>query len=163
MRSYEVQVRRSGQWKTDSTYDDRELAEVRARQMDVSDKADPVRVVEEIYNDRTKKYQLRTIYRGKGLKSAPQAQAEESLLTRASTTAKDRPAESKDSASAKQPDTKKEPARAQAPAGSSAPRRGTPPPKSGAFGAWALLGVLALLVGLGIGAIVALEYFLKQA
>jgi len=34
MKSFEVQVRRSKRWETDSTYDDRDLAELRARQVD---------------------------------------------------------------------------------------------------------------------------------
>jgi len=163
LRSFEVQTRRSGHWKTDSTYDNRELAELRARQIDANDRADPVRVVEEVYQERTKKYQLRTIYRGKGLRTAPSAQTEESLLTRSDTAVIDRPKDSNDPGASRPPNSKKEPARAKGSDGSADQRRGSSPPKGGALGAWALLGLLVLLVGLGIGAMIALEYYLTQS
>ena len=60
MKSFDVQLRRGGAWKTDSTYDNRELAEQRARQYETTRTRDPVRVVEEVFVEKTQKYVRRT-------------------------------------------------------------------------------------------------------
>ena len=63
MKSFDVQVRRGATWKTDSTYDDRELAEQRARQYEATRSSDGVRVIEEAFVEATQKYKRRTVYR----------------------------------------------------------------------------------------------------
>ena len=62
MKSFEVQTHRASRWHTDSTYDDRGLAELRARQIESNERADPVRVVEEVFVEKTQKYVWRTIW-----------------------------------------------------------------------------------------------------
>ena len=131
MKAFEVQVRRSDRWETDSTYDDRDLAELRARQVDSKDRGAPVRVVEEVFMEKTQKYVLRTIYSDNKSGQNAQAKVGESSQPRTETT----PGQQ-----------------------STAP---TTRRKSLSTGT--LLGVLVLIVGIGIGAMIALEYFLKFA
>jgi hypothetical protein len=65
MKSFEIQLYRDGNWKTDSIYDDRGLAEMEARRMEHSPRYRNIRIVEEIYNENTEVTSLRTIYRDK--------------------------------------------------------------------------------------------------
>ena len=148
MKSFEVQVQRSGIWQTDSTYDDRELAELRARQVNPSDRAAPVRVVEEVFVEKTQKYVLRTIYRDTKSQETAQAKFDESRQARTETAIADRPSERKE------PEKRKE--------RESTPGQQRPPPanRQKSLSATQLFGILILIVGLGIGAMIALEYFL---
>lgn len=95
MKSFEVQVQRAGHWKTDSTYDDRELAELRARQVDTGKRGEPVRVVEEVFVEKTQKYALRTIYRPNKYHESGQIKVDESRQTRTETKVADRPSQRK--------------------------------------------------------------------
>ncbi len=63
MNSFEIQIFRDGAWKTDSIYDDRELAEIEAHRMEASTRIGSLRIVEESYDLKTKTMSLRTIYR----------------------------------------------------------------------------------------------------
>jgi hypothetical protein len=140
MKAFEVQVRRSDRWETDSTYDDRELAKLRARQVDSKDRGAPVRVVEEVFVEKTQKYVLRTVYSdNKSQKNAP-AKVGESRQTRTETAITDQPSGKKELKTT--------------PGQEPANRR-----KSLSTGV--LFGILVLIVGLGIGTMIALEHFLK--
>jgi len=66
MKSFEIQVYKSRTWKTDSIYDDRALAEMEARRMEDSLGFGNLRIIEEIYNEKSETTRLRTIYRDKG-------------------------------------------------------------------------------------------------
>lgn len=66
MKSFEIQLYRSGTWKTDSIYDDRALAEMEARRMEESARYGNLRIIEEIFDEKTDTTKLRTIYRDKG-------------------------------------------------------------------------------------------------
>lgn len=66
MKSFEIQLYRSGSWKTDSIYDDRALAEMEARRMEQSPRYGNLRIIEEIFDEKTETAKLRTIYRDKG-------------------------------------------------------------------------------------------------
>ena len=95
MKSFEVQTHRSSQWQTDSTYDDRELAGLRARQIEEKERSDPVRVVEEVFQERTQKYVRRTIYRDdkfqQSAKTKAKAEVGERRQSYAETTVAERP------------------------------------------------------------------------
>lgn len=65
MNSFEIQLFRDGAWKTDSFYDDRELAETEARRMENSTRFGSLRIVEETYDPKTQMMSMRTIYRDK--------------------------------------------------------------------------------------------------
>ena len=65
MKSFEIQRYRDGAWKTDSIYDDRELAEMEARRMEASGRFGSLRILEETYNEQSKNTSMRTIYRDK--------------------------------------------------------------------------------------------------
>jgi hypothetical protein len=143
MKSFEVQVRRPKRWETDSTYDDRDLAELRARQVDSKDRGAPVRVVEEVFVEKTQKYVLRTIYSdNKSQKNAP-AKVGESRQTRTETAIADQPSRRKG--------LKTTPGQQLTP----------PANKRKSLSTGVLFGILVLIVGIGIGAMIALEHFLK--
>lgn len=63
MKSFEIQLYRSGAWKTDSIYDDRALAEMEARRMETSARYANLRIIEEVYDEKSDSTKLRTIYR----------------------------------------------------------------------------------------------------
>jgi hypothetical protein len=65
MQTFELQIYRNGNWKTDSMYDDRALAEMEARRMDESGRYESLRVIEEVFDRTTEKTKVRTIYRDK--------------------------------------------------------------------------------------------------
>jgi hypothetical protein len=65
MNSFEIQLFRDGVWKTDSIFDDRELAETEAHRMEESSRFGNLRIVEETYDPNTKRMSMRTIYRDK--------------------------------------------------------------------------------------------------
>lgn len=64
MRSFEIQTFNGGKWKTDSVFDDRDLAIDEAKKIDVGARYSGVRVVEENYDEATDKVTSRTLYRG---------------------------------------------------------------------------------------------------
>ena len=135
MKSFEVQFRRGTVWTTDSTYDDRELAEQRARQYESSGRRDGVRVVEEVFVEKTKKYMSRTIYRDTKVRQIVQAKVNESR-----------------SSKRKEPEKRKE-------LETTSGHRRTPPANSSKpLTVVQLFGILTLLIGVGIGALIGLEY-----
>ncbi len=145
MKSFEVQVHRSGHWQTDSTYDDRELAELRARQVDSSSRASPVRVVEEVFVEKTQKYVVRTVYRDTKSKQTALAKVDESRQIRTETTV------------ANQPSKRNGPER------TTEHQRSPPANRRKSLSAGQLFAIFALIVGLGIGVLIAMEYYLKLA
>ncbi len=64
MVAYEIHAYREGRWKIDSVFDDRELALFEAKRMDQGGRFSGVRVIEEVYDEITKKTSIRTIFRG---------------------------------------------------------------------------------------------------
>ena len=76
MKSFEIQLYRSGTWKTDSIYDDRALAEMEARRMEGSTRYGSLRIIEEIFDEKTDTTKLRTIYRDKGFQEKIAQKAE---------------------------------------------------------------------------------------
>ena len=76
MKSFEIQLYRSGTWKTDSMYDDRALAEMEARRMEGSTRYGSLRIIEEIFDEKTDTTKLRTIYRDKGFQEKIAQKAE---------------------------------------------------------------------------------------
>ena len=139
MRTYDVQTRRGPVWKTDSTYDDRELAEQRARQFEATATNASVRVVEEVFDDRSQKYKRRTVYRDSKFRDEIQTKIENSRAKTGKSKSQ-RPGAAKDTVEL-------------APGG-----RRRPPAKSPSNIYW-IFGVLVLIVGLGAGAMMALEHF----
>ena len=138
MKSFEVQVRRGANWKVDSTYDDRDLAEQRARQYEATRKGDGVRVIEEAFVESTQKYKRRTVYRDSKFQEDVQTKIDSSRA-----------------GNAKPKTSRQPPARK----GSGAPGRPRKPPAKSTYNVVWILAILALIVGLGIGAIMALEHF----
>ncbi len=155
MKSFEVQIQRSGEWQTDSTYDDRELAEQRASQIESGRRVAPVRIVEEVFVEKTQKYVWRTIYRDSNFQQAAQSKASESRQSRGETTVAERPSVKKETENRKGPEVSKK-------SGNASGQQRTPPMNNRkSLSAGALFGILILIVGMGIGAMIALEYFLK--
>jgi hypothetical protein len=76
MKSFEIQLYRGGTWKTDSIYDDRALAEMEARRMEESPRYGNLRIIEEIFDEKTETTKLRTIYRDKGFQDKIAQKAE---------------------------------------------------------------------------------------
>ncbi len=62
LKSFEIQLYRSGDWKINSVFDDSELACFEARRMFDSGLYSGVRVVEDEYNDSTGATKTRTIF-----------------------------------------------------------------------------------------------------
>ncbi len=62
MKSFEIQLFRDGTWKTDSIYDDRGLAELEARRMETSPRYKKLRIIEEVYDEKSETTKIRTIY-----------------------------------------------------------------------------------------------------
>ncbi len=155
MKSFEVQVQQSGGWKTDSTYDDRELAKVRTRQIEAGSRIATVRVVEEVFVEETQKYVLRTIYRGTRSQQTTLDNVDESRQARTETVVADRPNERKGPEKTKESEKREVPERA--------PEQQRTPPanKRNSLSAGKLFAIFILIVGLGICALIALEYFLR--
>ncbi len=65
MKSYEIQFRRDGAWKTELVHEDRESALSEARRIDQKAKRndDGLRVVETYFDERTQEYKHKTIFR----------------------------------------------------------------------------------------------------
>ena len=143
MKSFEVQIQQSGSWNTDSTYDDRDLAELRARQVESGGRAAPVRVVEEVFVEKSQKYVLRTIYRGTESQNPAQAKVDESRQTPTQTATADQPRETNE------------------PEGTPEHSRTLPANRRKPLSAGQLIAIFTVIVGLGIGALIALEYFLR--
>ncbi len=145
MKSFEVQMQRSGKWVTDSAYTDRGLAELRARQFDTGHDHGGVRVIEEVFVEKAQKYVTRTVYRDAKFQETVQAKID---------TSRRNGAEAPSASGPRRPD---KPERVY---GS---RRRPSSKKTKKFGGVQLLIVFALLVGIGIGALITLEYVLKTS
>jgi hypothetical protein len=63
LKVFEIHTFRSGVWKIDSVFDDRDLAIMEADRMDRSKRFSAVRVIEETFDDETEKGNTRTIFR----------------------------------------------------------------------------------------------------
>jgi len=63
LKDFEIHTFRSGVWKIDSVFDDRDLAIMEADRMDRSKRFSAVRVIEETFDDETEKGNTRTIFR----------------------------------------------------------------------------------------------------
>lgn len=83
MKSFELQLYRDGVWKTDSIYDDRGLAELEARRLDESPRYGHVRVIEEVYDEKTNRTALRTIFRGSKFHELNEKKLEETRQAKA--------------------------------------------------------------------------------
>jgi hypothetical protein len=64
MRAFEIHTFQGGKWKIDSVFDDRQLAMFEAKRMDGSNRYAGVRVVEEIFDESSKRAITKTIFRG---------------------------------------------------------------------------------------------------
>ncbi|MEX2453501.1 MAG: hypothetical protein WD470_02290 [Rhodospirillaceae bacterium] len=82
MKAFEIHTYQGGKWKIDSVFDDRELALFEAQRMDGSGRYSGIRVVEEIYLERTQETKSRTIYRGSKIEAANAAELRKSKLVR---------------------------------------------------------------------------------
>ncbi|HET9149545.1 MAG TPA: hypothetical protein VFO61_03605 [Alphaproteobacteria bacterium] len=60
---FEIHAFREGNWKVDSVFDDKELAVYEAQRMEKSGRFPAVRVIQEIYNEETRRTSTRTVYR----------------------------------------------------------------------------------------------------
>jgi hypothetical protein len=80
MISFEIQLFREGTWKTDSIYDERGLAELEARRMETLPRYKNLRIIEEVYDEKSETTKLRTIYRDKGFMEKVAKQTEKSRL-----------------------------------------------------------------------------------
>ena len=76
MKSFEIQLHRGGTWKTDSIYDDRAFAEMKAHRVEESPRYGNLQIIEEIYDEKTEKTKLRSIYRDKGFQETNAKKAE---------------------------------------------------------------------------------------
>lgn len=140
MKSFDVQVRRGGRWATDSTYDDRELAELRARQHEATGTLDPVRVTQEVFVEKTQKYVRRTVYRDAKFQETVQSKIDNSrAASDRSKSARETPMKK---GSNRQPN-----------------RQRTPPAKKATLSLYWISGFFTLIGGLGIGSMIALEHF----
>lgn len=84
LRVYEIHTYRSGTWKIDSVFDDRDLALMEAERVDHSNRFPAVRVVEETFDDVSQEGGTRTIYRSskaEKINTAQRAQRAEPLKT----------------------------------------------------------------------------------
>jgi hypothetical protein len=63
LKVFEIHTFRSGVWKIDSVFDDRDLAIMEADRMDRSKRYSAVRVIEETFDEETDKGNTRTIFR----------------------------------------------------------------------------------------------------
>lgn len=63
LKVFEIHTYRSGAWKIDSVFDDKDLALMEAERIDRGNRYSAVRVVEETFDDETEKGGTRTIFR----------------------------------------------------------------------------------------------------
>lgn len=78
MRAFEIHTFHNGRWKIDSVFDDRDLALFEASRMESSKRHAGVRVIEENFDEESRKCTTRTIYRGANnvqSKTAPENKA----------------------------------------------------------------------------------------
>ncbi|MHA1109268.1 MAG: hypothetical protein ACTSQV_09140 [Alphaproteobacteria bacterium] len=132
MRAFEIHTLGRGKWKIDSVFDDRELALFEAGRMETSRRFSGIRVIEENFDEDSQKTTTRTIFRGStanGAKAKPK--------TKGGGGAKAGKA-----------------ARGKAPA-RNAKRKKTDEKKKSSLGF--MIGILALSICVGIGAIIALR------
>ena len=60
---FEIHTFRSGNWKIDSVFDDKELAVYEAQRIEKAGRFSAVRVIQEIYDEETQRTSVRTVYR----------------------------------------------------------------------------------------------------
>ena len=144
MKSFEVQISRGGTWRTDSTYDHRELAEQRARQHETLRRHDAVRVVEEAFVEKTQKYVRRTVYRDVNFQNIVQEKIDNSRTT---------PAHTKNARQSPRKGPEETPQR----------RRKRPASGKEALSLNWILGILTLIIVLGAGSMFALRHFGGQS
>ena len=95
IKAFEIHTYQGGKWKIDSVFDDRDLAMLEAQRMDGSGRFSAVRVVEEVFSEKTQETKTRTIFRGSKVDGANNAELEKSRNARqnAPEPRKKRPAE----------------------------------------------------------------------
>lgn len=77
MRAFEIHTFQGGKWKINAIFDDPELAVFEARRMDSSLRYGGVRVVEEVFDEKSLSSAVKTIFRGKKVEQAPPTVAHE--------------------------------------------------------------------------------------
>jgi ferric-dicitrate binding protein FerR (iron transport regulator) len=82
IKAFEIHTYQGGKWKIDSVFDDRDLAMFEAQRMDGSGRFSAVRVVEEIFSEKTQETKTRTIFRGSKIDGANNAELEKSRNAR---------------------------------------------------------------------------------
>lgn len=82
IRAFEIHTYQGGKWKIDSVFDDRDLAMFEAQRMDGSGRFSAVRVVEEVFSEKTQETKTRTIFRGSKIDGANNAELEKSRNAR---------------------------------------------------------------------------------
>lgn len=60
---FEIHTFRSGNWKIDSVFDDKDLAIYEAQRIEKAGRFPAVRVIQEIYDEETQRTSVRTVYR----------------------------------------------------------------------------------------------------
>lgn len=82
IKAFEIHTYQGGKWKIDSVFDDRDLAMFEAQRMDGSGRFSAVRVVEEVFSEKTQETKTRTIFRGSKVDGANNAELEKSRNAR---------------------------------------------------------------------------------
>lgn len=75
--SYELQTFSGGQWKIDSVFDDRELAVYEASRLTDSRRHSAVRVIEEVFDQRTNNFVDRTVFRSAAIDASNEVAREQ--------------------------------------------------------------------------------------
>ncbi len=70
MRAFEIHTFQGGKWKINAIFDDRELAVFEAQRMDSSLRYGGVRVVEEVFDEKSLSSAIKTIVRGRKVEQA---------------------------------------------------------------------------------------------
>ncbi len=137
MKAFEIHTYQGGKWKIDSVFDDRDLALFEAQRMDGSGRFSGVRVVEEVFSERTQESTARTIFRGTKVAAANAAELERSKKARQ-----------------QKPQARKKPA------GEAGPRKRAPPPRpvKRKAGPMRLVAITLVIVIVAGAALVGLQF-----
>ena len=73
MKAFEIHTFHSGRWKIDSVFDDRELAVLEARRINAGNGQLGVRVVEEEFDEQSRRTMMRTVFHSSNLGEGVQA------------------------------------------------------------------------------------------
>ena len=79
MRAFEIHTFHGGKWKINAIFDDRELAVFEAQRMDSSLRYGGVRVVEEVFDEKSLSSAIKTIFRGRKVEQALPATVHEPM------------------------------------------------------------------------------------